>query len=87
MHFFQLETRKKAGHFKLKSGKRDGAKKREFTPESGNVDTYEFCSKSGNIGTGEHRFGEHRYRGTYVGLPGNIGSGNIGTGEHRYRGT
>ena len=22
------------------------------------------CSKSGNIGTGEHRFGEHRYRGT-----------------------
>ena len=21
------------------------------------------CSKSGNIGTGEHRFGEHRYRG------------------------
>ena len=33
-------------------------------PESGNVDIYEICSKSGNIGTGEHRFGEHRYRGT-----------------------
>ena len=41
-HFFQLEIRKKAGHFKWKAGKRDGAKKkREFTPESGNVDTYD----------------------------------------------
>ena len=30
-------------------------------------------SVSGNIGTGEHRFGEH--------------PGNIGTGEHQYRGT
>ena len=45
------------------------------------------------MGTGEHRFGEHRNRGTKV--PGNIGSGNIGrgllgymgTGKNRYRGT
>ena len=27
VHFFQLEIRKKAGHFKWKAGKRDGAKK------------------------------------------------------------
>ena len=34
----------------------------------------------GNIGTGEHRSGEHRtFWGTSV-------PGNIGTGEHRYRG-
>ena len=26
-HFFQLDIRKKAGHFKWKAGKRDGAKK------------------------------------------------------------
>ena len=31
---------KKAEHFKWKAGKRDSAKKREFTPESGTVDTY-----------------------------------------------
>ena len=30
----------KAGHFKRKAGKRDHAKKLEFTPESGTVDTY-----------------------------------------------
>ena len=40
-HFFQLEIRKKAGHFKRKAGKRDGPKNREFTPERGNVDTYD----------------------------------------------
>ena len=39
-HFLQLEIRKKAGHFKWKAGKWDGATKREFTPESGYVDTY-----------------------------------------------
>ena len=42
--FSQLEIRQKAGHFKWKAGKRDGAKKREFTPKSGNVDTYAKCS-------------------------------------------
>ena len=36
----QLEIRKKAGHYKWKVGKQDGAKKREFTPESDDVDTY-----------------------------------------------
>ena len=37
-HFFQLEIRKKKRD--ILSEKRDGAKKREFTPESGTVDTY-----------------------------------------------
>ena len=46
LHFFQLAIRKKAGHFKWKAGKRDGAKKREFTLESGNVDIYEDTSSS-----------------------------------------
>ena len=41
-HFFQLEIRrKKRNILSEKVGKRDGAKKREFTPESGNVDTYD----------------------------------------------
>ena len=31
---------KKAGHFKSKAEKRDDAKKCEFTPESGTVDTF-----------------------------------------------
>ena len=38
--FPNLKYAQKAGHFKWKAGKRDGAKKREFTPESGTVDTY-----------------------------------------------
>ena len=38
-----------------------------------------------NIGTEEHRSGEHRYGGTSV--PGYIGSANTGSEEHRYRGT
>ena len=40
-HFSQLEIRQKAGQFKRKAEKRDGAKKREFTLESGTVDTSE----------------------------------------------
>ena len=38
--FSNLKYAKKAGHFKSKAGERDDAKKREFTPESGSVDTY-----------------------------------------------
>ena len=39
--FFPTRNRqKKSRHFKWKAGKQDGAKKGEFTPESGNVDTY-----------------------------------------------
>ena len=36
-HFFQLEIRKKRD---ILSEKREGAKKREFTPDGGNVSTY-----------------------------------------------
>ena len=38
--FSNSKYAKKAGHFKSKAGTRDDAKKREFTPESGTVDTY-----------------------------------------------
>ena len=37
-HFFQHEIRKRSGTFEVKSGM--VLKKREFKPESGNVDTY-----------------------------------------------
>ena len=48
--FFQLEIRtKKAGHFKRKARKRDGAKNHDFTPESGNIDTY-------NVICRQHRY-------------------------------
>ena len=40
VHFSNSKYAKKAGHFKWKTGNRNGAKKREFTPESGTVDTY-----------------------------------------------
>ena len=38
--FSNSKYAKKAGLFKWKAGKRDGAKKREFTPERSTVDTY-----------------------------------------------
>ena len=46
MHFFQLEIRQKKRD--ILSEKRESGmalKKREFTPESGTVDTYDVASK------------------------------------------
>ena len=43
--FSNSKYAKKAGHFEWKAGKRDGAKKREFTPERGTVDTYAWCAR------------------------------------------
>ena len=38
--FSNSKYAKKVGHLMSKAGKRDVAKKREFTPKSGTVDTY-----------------------------------------------
>ena len=68
-HFFQLEISKKKRD--ILSEKRESGmalKKREFTPESGNVDTYAYANHLSKIG--RKGVPDFRSRKVYCGFPG-----------------